>query len=66
MLLDDPDQVGLTGPGKDVGTLVAADVHVEMLVGQIPLAVGATWIEPGELEVVAQFTWAELWVRSVT
>ena len=56
MLPDDPEEVGLTGPGKEVVTLVAADVHVEMVVGQSPLAVGATWIEPGELEVVAQFT----------
>jgi hypothetical protein len=66
MLLDEPADVGFTGPGSDVGTLFAADVHVLIEDGHTPPGAGWTNTEPGVLDVVAQFTYAVVWARSVT
>jgi hypothetical protein len=66
MLADDAADVGLTGPGSVVGTGCAADVHVEIDDGHTPPGAGWTATDPGVLDVVAQFTYAVVCVKSVT
>jgi hypothetical protein len=66
MVLDDDWEVALTGPGSEVGTLIAAELHEVVGAGHSPSTVAANWSDPGEPDEVAQLTYAEVWVRSVT
>jgi hypothetical protein len=64
--LEDPFEIGLTGPGNDEGTGRAPVDQVAVADGQEPATVGTTVTEPGGPDVVAQLMAAEVCVRSVT
>jgi hypothetical protein len=51
MLADEVVDVGFTGPGRVVVTVL-----LEVIDGQVLLVMRAQWTEPGLFEVVAQFT----------
>jgi hypothetical protein len=65
-MLDKFDEVGLTGPGRLVGTLIAEDDQVLTDVGHEPFGAGANLIEPGVPDDAAQFTYALVCIKSVT
>jgi hypothetical protein len=66
VLADDPEEVGFTGPGSAVGPGSDAELHTVTDAGQLPLTAGATCTESELGEDVAQLTYADVWVRSVT